>query len=287
MGTKTTASKVNHEFPSMSSQNCRSFRKATVELPELALRYVECGSGPTVVLLHGYTDSWHSFRLVLPLLAPHCRCLVLDQRAHGASRYIGNDYTQDAFAGDVSAFLDHMGIASATLVGHSMGSFIARKVALNRPELVDRLVLIGSGLSGNNPFVWSLKSQVVQFPILIPRTFAEALQSSCVFNRKSVPDWFFKGSVARSARVPAHVWRAALAGLIADDHSSRLSDIARPTLVIGGREDNVFSWTEQEELACKVPASRLVLYRDVGHSPHWEQPKRFAKDLLEYLEVRD
>ena len=123
-----------------------SLRESTAALADLDLHYVECGAGRPVVLLHGYTDSWRSFRLVLPRLATACRCLAIDLRGHGASRYAGDDLTLDDFAGDVIELLDQLGIGSATLVGHSMGSFIARKVALCRPDLVERLILVGSGL---------------------------------------------------------------------------------------------------------------------------------------------
>ncbi|QDV35533.1 alpha/beta fold hydrolase [Tautonia plasticadhaerens] len=261
-----------------------SYRRGAVDLPGVALHYVECGAGPhAVVLLHGYTDSWRSFRLTLPGLAPACRCLALDQRGHGQSRYDGEDLSPAAFAGDVVALLDRMGIASATLVGHSMGSFIARRVALARPDRVERLVLVGSGLRVDNPAVREVEAGVAQFDGSASRPFVEEFQSSCVFDLGSVPAPFFEECVDASAGVPPRVWRAALAGMLDDDDRHLLGRIGQPTLVIGGREDGIFGREEQEELARSLPEGRLLLYDRCGHSPHWEQPGRFVEDVLRFL----
>jgi pimeloyl-ACP methyl ester carboxylesterase len=258
-------------------------REGVVELPEVGLQFVECGAGPCVVLLHGYTDSWRSFRLVLPLLAPHCRCLALDLRGHGASVCPDGDFSLDAFAADAAGFLDQLGVGPVTLVGHSMGSFVARRVALDHPGLVERLVLVGSAIRVDNPVVRELQSQVRQMKTGVPRAFIEEFQTSCVADRGLVPAWFFDECVAAGTRVPLRVWRAALDGMLADDDSGRLGAIACPALVLGGREDSVFSVWEQAQLALAVPRGRLLLYDGVGHSPQWERPARFADDVLRFL----
>jgi non-heme chloroperoxidase len=83
--------------------------------------------------------------------------------------------------------------------------------------------------------------------------------------------------------LPARVWKAALAGLIAEDHSARLGTLAVPTLVVGGEQDGIFSVAEQRALAAALPHASLVLYPQVGHAPHAEVPQRFVQDLTEFL----
>ena len=268
----------------LSTRQSDQIRGATVALADLDLHYVECGAGrQAIVLLHGYTDSWRSFRPVLPRLASECRCLAIDGRGHGRSRYAGGDLTPDAFAGDVIEFLDRSGTGSATLVGHSMGSFIARAVALRRPDLVERLILVGSGLSPDNPAVRELEAQIVRFGGAVPRPFVEEFQASCVSDRGALPAGFFDECVEASLGLPVRVWKGALAGLLGHDDRGRLSGIARPSLVIGGVEDGIFGRQEQEELARALPGGRLRLYEGCGHSPHWEQPVRFCEDVLRFL----
>ena len=248
-----------------------------------ALHYVGCGSGRPVVLLHGYTDSWYSFRLVLPALAARARCLTPDLRGHGRSAHVGDDFSVAAFAADAAGFVEALDLGPVALVGHSMGGAVARAVALARPDLVDRLVLVGAPLRTDTPVLRDLAAEVAGFGAAVPRGFAEAFQAACVCDRGAVPGWFFDACVDASAGVLPRVWRAALAGLLADDHSARLGEIGCPALVVAGREDGFFGPAEQAEQARALPRGRLVVYDRVGHSPHWEQPERFAADVAGFL----
>jgi pimeloyl-ACP methyl ester carboxylesterase len=256
----------------------------------LRASYLDCGdrTQPVVLLLHGYTDSWRSFRLIIRLLASRYRCLALDQRGHGGTPYQGNDYSLGSFAEDVVAFLRHPAVAVArvTLIGHSMGSFVARRVALLAPALVERLVLVGSGLVAGpeNPAIKELWAAVGNLHGPVDRTFVEQFQAGCVYCPDLLPPRFFNDCVAASQAVRPEVWRGALSGLMADDHTALLGSIHQPTLVIGGEHDAVFSWREQEELARRFPRGRRpVLYRYAGHSPHWEQPGRFVEDVESFV----
>ncbi|MDY7226380.1 alpha/beta fold hydrolase [Hyalangium rubrum] len=247
------------------------------------LRYVEQGSpgGEAVLFLHGYTDSHHSFDLSLPHLPSRYRAYALDQRGHGDSQRPACCYTQQDFAADVAAFMDAMRISRATLVGHSMGSFIAQQVALAFPQRVEALVLIGSAPTGNNAVIRGLNDFVVTLEDPVDPGFVHEFQASTVF--QPVPDSYLNTLVSESLKVPARVWKDALAGLIAEDHSARLGQIAAPTLIVGGDQDSIFSVAEQQALAAAIPGARLVLYPQVGHAPHAEVPQRFVKDLTDFL----
>ena len=140
------------------------------------------------------------------------------------------------FAADVAGFIDDLGTGPVALVGHSMGSVVARAVALARPDLVDRLVLVGSPLRTDTPAVRELAAEVARFGATIPRPFVEEFQAACIFDRGSVPAWFFDDCVAASAGVAPRVWRAALAGLMAEDHTAGWGrSPVRPWWSAGGR----------------------------------------------------
>jgi pimeloyl-ACP methyl ester carboxylesterase len=175
------------------------------------------------------------------------------------------------------------GPGPAAVIGHSMGSLVARKLALTRPELVDRLVLVGAPFRADTPASRGLEAEVARFGGEVPHGFAREFQAACVHDRESVPDWFFAACVAASAGVAPRVWRAALAGMLADDSTARLGEVRCPALVIAGREDAFFGPAEQAELARALPRGRLLLYDGVGHSPHWEAPSRFAADVIDFL----
>src|SRR6185436_11002192 len=119
----------------------------SVELPTgVSLSYVEQGdaSGVPLLLLHGVTDSWRSFELVLPHLPNSIRAFALTQRGHGDSSRPAAGYRFKDFSSDVAAFMDAVGIDAAVVAGHSMGSVIAQRFAIDKPDRVRQLVLIDS-----------------------------------------------------------------------------------------------------------------------------------------------
>src|SRR5207249_11733163 len=104
------------------------------------LRWFEAGSGPSVVLLHGFGGAASNWTLVAPVLAGHCRVLVPDLPGHGGSSGLpGPAETLDPYADRVASILDE----PAVLVGHSLGAVVALRVASRHPDLVGGLVLTG------------------------------------------------------------------------------------------------------------------------------------------------
>jgi non-heme chloroperoxidase len=238
-------------------------------------------TGEPLVFLHGYTDSWYSFSQLLGAL-PHCyRAYALDQRGHGDSERPPDGYALDDFAADVVALLDALGVDRATLVGHCMGSFVARRVAEAWPERVARLVLLGSAPTPANAVILDLQPAVQTLADPVSPAFVREFQASTVYG--AVPEAFFDRIVAESLKLPARVWRSALDGLLAADCVGPLGRIVAPTLIVGGEQDSVFSLQEQQRLADLLPGALLSLYAETGHSPHWERPERVAAELDGFL----
>lgn len=283
-------SEVGSEASALASESSASDasaapRERSIRLSTgVTLRYVEQGSrnGPVVVFLHGYTDSHHTWDLNLPLFPRDFHVYALDQRGHGDSSRPECCYTQQAFAADVVAFLNAIGEPRAILVGHSMGSFIAQQVALDSPSRVKALVLVGSAPTvAGNEVALGLESIVDAQTDPVDPQFIHEFQASTF--HQPVPASYLNTLVAESSKVPARVWQAALDGLLAEDHSARLGRIRVPTLIIGGDHDGFFSVAEQRALASAIPNATYLLYRDVGHAPHAEQPHRFVRDVHAFL----
>ena len=109
----------------------------SIDLPTgVRLRYADVGprSGRPVLLLHGYSDSWFSFSRIPGLMPPDARLIIPDQRGHGSSERPEEGYTPDDFAMDAIALVEEIGASSATVVGHSLGSFIAQRMAVLAPN---------------------------------------------------------------------------------------------------------------------------------------------------------
>src|SRR5690606_2985100 len=122
------------------------------------LRYLDGGpaEGPALLMLHGLTDSSYSFSRVLPLVPSHMRVIVPDQRGHGDSDRPHGGYGVDEFATDALQLLDLLGIERAAVVGHAMGSCVARRIAERAPWRVSRLVLIGTANTARNQTIADL-----------------------------------------------------------------------------------------------------------------------------------
>jgi non-heme chloroperoxidase len=250
----------------------------------VTLEYLEQGDphGRVVIFIHGYTDSHHSFDENLPIFPERYHVFALDQRGHGNSSKPACCYTQADFSRDVIRFMDVLGIPSATLVGHSMGSFIAHLTALNFPSRIDKLVLIGSAPTvAGNPVALDFKTAVDTLVDPIDPEFVREFQASTFF--RPIPPSFLDTSVSESLKVPATIWQQALAGLLADDHSTRLGQIRAPTLILYGDQDIFFTAAQEAELAARIPHSTLIVYPQTGHGTHVERPREVVRDMGRFL----
>jgi len=256
-----------------------------VTLPAgITLQYAEKGHGrgQVVIFLHGYTDSWFSWSRVLPLLPSRFHAYAITQRGHGDSDKPATGYAMTDFSEDVVAFMDHFGIREATVVGHSMGSVIAQRLAIDHPDRVSRLVLVGSGADPDqNPVLLDLADFVDTLTDPIDPAFVYDFQASTVYS--PVPADFLDTVVAESLKVPARVWQAALHGLVEENTLGELGALAAPTLIFWGDKDDIFPYPDQVELEQGIPRVTLLVYPDTGHGLHWERPERFTEDLVRFL----
>ncbi|HJU54982.1 MAG TPA: alpha/beta fold hydrolase, partial [Pyrinomonadaceae bacterium] len=247
----------------------QGLRFADVQLKTgVRLRYAEAGDpkAPTLILLHGFTDSSFSYSRVMPALAAKYHVYALDQRGHGDSERPANGYSIPDFAADVVAFMDAKNLRRATVVGHSMGSFVAQQVAASAPERVERLVLIGSATTLHNDVVAELRNAIDELDDgPVPEEFVREFQTSTV--HAPLPAEFMERVVAESRKVPARVWRGAVAGFFADEPGDRLVRIKAPTLIIWGDREMVFPRAEQDALVRQLSNAVLKVYAETGHSP--------------------
>jgi non-heme chloroperoxidase len=246
------------------------------------LRVAQQGAsnGPAVLMLHGYPDSWYSFSRVLPLLPSNLRVIVPDQRGFGDSDRPADPsgYTIDTFARDAIQLMDALHVPRATVVGHSMGSFIARRVAELAKDRVTSLLLIGSATHAHNAVVKEFKDAVDAMPV-IEAAFVREFQISTA--ARPMPAEFIDQVVRESLKCPPFVWKAALASLYSFEPSSE--PLRVPTLVLGGEKDGLFSRAEQEALKTIIPGAAVQIYPGIGHSLQWDDPQLFVEQLTKFI----
>jgi len=253
----------------------------------LTLEYVERGSrgGLPVVFLHGVTDSWGSFEGVLSRLPECTHAYAVSQRGHGNSSRPAFGYRIADFARDLTMFLNALEIDRAVLVGHSMGSFVAQRFAIDHPERTAGLALLGSAAAMRDNAViqnyWASTVSTLTDPV--DPAVAREFQLSTL-SRPTAPG-LVEACVLESLKVPARIWREAFAGFLELDHRGELGRITAPTLIADGDCDEFFTPAHQRALHDAIPGSTLLIYPGGGHAPHWEDPDRVTADLMSFFDT--
>jgi non-heme chloroperoxidase len=241
------------------------------------LRYASQGpiGAPAILMLHGVTDSWFSFSRLLSLLPPDLRAIVPDQRGHGDSDKPAETCTLDAMAADAIALLDALHIQSAMIVGHSMGSLVAQRVASAASDRVTSLCLIGSAASARNDVLLDLVDEVNALEDPVSVDFVSAFQASTIY--RPIPRPFFDRVVIESLKVPAAVWKCAFKSML--ESGPAAVPASCPVSILWGDRDAVFSLSDQDSLQRHIPSAAFTALKDVGHAPHWEVPDAVVREV--------
>lgn len=242
------------------------------------------GSGPPVLLLHGSgpgVSAWANWRLVLPALATEGFHVVApDQLGFGATgRPAGGGYGREAWTAHAIAVLDALGLDRVHVVGNSMGGAIALSIAARRPELVERLVLMGTtGVALELPAgldqVWSYTPDRERMRALVELfAYDPAIATDELvelrYRQSADPD--ARSSYEAMFPAPRQRWIDDLA--LPD---ATLRTIAQPTLLVHGREDRVIPFAASLRAFELLPNAELHAF---GHCGHWVQIERTSRFL--------
>jgi pimeloyl-ACP methyl ester carboxylesterase len=227
------------------------------------------------------SDSWRSYEAVLPHLPSSIRTIAVSLRGHGESDKPPANYSVRDFEGDVVAMLDALGVKRAVVAGHSSAPLVARRLTLDHPERVAGLVLEGSFVSLVGLVSPETKTRFLSLTDPIPPEFVRNFATGTFTHPP--PAHFVDAMVGESLKVPAHVWRETFASLIEYDDARELPALATPTLIVWGDQDGLIDRKAIEALERSIQGSKLLAYRSIGHTPHWEAPERFARDLATFV----
>ena len=257
----------------------------SIRLPSGAtLRYVEQGPADAtpLILLHGFPDSWLSYETVLANLPATIHAIALSQRGFGNSDKPEGGYHPRDLAADLADFMELRRIPRAILAGHSLGALVAQSFAVMFPERLAGLVLIGTFPTlRDNAEIEALIDEIATMNDPIDRDLVRAFQASTL--AQPVAAEFFETVVAEGARLPLRIWRAVLRDVAVYDDFAQLSRITAPTVLFWGERDGFSTYEQQRELASEIPGAELRVYAGAGHSLHWEEPRRFAGDLANFV----
>ncbi len=266
---------------------------------DITLHYVEAGDGPLVLLLHGFPELWYGWRKQIePLVDAGFRVVAPDLRGYNLSSGPDGfaDYTADKLADDVRGLIHALGAESAMVVGHDWGGTVAWTLAMNYPEVVDRLAILNAahprrlneGLRNPRQLLRSWYFFYFQFPWLPER-------------RARAGHWRFFKRFLRDANPPytdaelaryVEAWSQPDAAKAMIDYyraavrlgsKQKVLPVDAPTLVIWGQGDRYLGRKLAEPHAEDVPNLRVERLENASHWVHHDEAERVNELLVDFF----
>ena len=245
--------------------------------------YLQAGNGPAVICLHGAGAGAVTWYPSLGALAEKYRVIVPDIIGYGESDKPDGAYDRPFFAAWLRDFMQALGIARAHIVGLSQGGAIALQLALENPELVDKLVLVDSAALGAQPSLLSFISML--WMNLLPSDAASRFQSRFLLNdtAKRAPAHRHYSVEVLKKLGGKQAFSQGRGAAVAPMAEAELQCIDHQTLIVWGEDDNFFPMSHGQAAAEKMPNASFQSVPGAGHLPLMDQPEIFNQALLKFL----
>lgn len=260
--------------------------RKSVDFKGVEVSYADCGTGPCIMLLHGYLEAAEIWEDFVPLLTGRFRVITVDLPGHGMSGNWGNDHSMSDLAASLKKILDAEGIETLMLVGHSMGGYVTMAFAAFYPQRLDAYVLFHSTCFADSDekkanrereislVLCGRKRQIIS--VSIPKAFAEDNVDR------------LKEKVIRAQEIAYQNDDRGIVALLngmknRSDLSSTLSNSTIPLMLIGGMKDNYIPMEVFEKLGEMAPHASVLKLTESGHMGFVEEPVRSAEALMEFL----
>lgn len=246
--------------------------------------FSERGAGPPLLLIHGLMVSGEMFDPVLDHFAAHHRVIVPDLRGHGRSRGLPPPYTTARLAADLADLLDHLGIASATVLGYSQGGAIAQQLALDHPKQCSRLVLactFAYNMATTSEWIEGQLTPALINLLGLKRVAHLAGSQAMDQLSKEQAEWLAGLIAGQDKKLMVKAWRETMRF----DSRPRLAEIRCPVLVIAGEKDKGVPIHHARMLHAGIPGSQLVIIPGADHALLFTHPVEFLQAVDRFLEA--
>ena len=261
---------------------------SSIMIDRSLVHYEAYGQGEPVILVHGWLGSWRYWLPTMKVLAEKYRTYGIDLWGFGDSDKSDADrYTIADYADLIYEFMQKIGIERATYVGHSMGGLIGTRLALQHPEKISKLIVVGSPIVGRSvSFYLRLLGQPRLARMVWGPRFVQHM------GHRFLAYWlagkwhhWYQEIVDDTAKVTHEAACLAMRDMVNTDLSPELPRLPMPLLAFYGKKDNVVD-PKQANLYRHLPNARLVEFNQAKHFPMLDEPERFYNVLLKFMDEK-
>ncbi|HEY8562995.1 MAG TPA: alpha/beta fold hydrolase [Pyrinomonadaceae bacterium] len=274
----------------VSAQTAPQEKTATVFGAKI--RYLEAGDAakPKVILLHGLggsAENWQSpLGSTVTALAANYHVIAPDQVGFGKSDKPLLKYRVATFVDFLDKFMTELKIEKASLVGNSMGGWVAGLAAIKYPNRVEKIVLADAAgiipANVNLSEIYQLNNSTRdEIRANMKRLFANPLLQ----NNEGLVDQFMTARVAANDGYTINALIDSI-GRREDFLNERLGEIKKPTLIIWGRQDGIVPVSDASVFNKGINGSQLIIFENCGHAPQIEKATDFNREVLKFLEAK-
>ena len=251
-----------------------------------------------LVLIHGTGASLHTWEGWVQALQGRRRVITFDLPGFGLTgpfggRYAPDDYRGDTYARFVLDLLDTLKVPRAVLGGNSLGGEVAWRVAAMAPARVERLVLVDASGPDFEPESVPLGFLLARAPVLNRLTehlLPRALVAASVANVYGDPQRLSPELVDRYFELTLREGNRRALGIrlrqfVRGEHAERIATLRQPTLILWGGRDRLIPPSVARTFQTSIPGSRLVVFDELGHVPHEEDPARTVEAVRAFLDL--
>ncbi len=241
-----------------------------------------------VVLLHGYLESMLVWEDFVPLLYKKVRVVTLDLPGHGISVVKGETHTMDFLADTVAEALRALGISRATIVGHSMGGYVALAFTERHADMTEGVVLLSSTPNPDTEEKAQNRRREIELVKAGKKELIARVAPAAGFaeeNRRRMQD-YIEDLTELVAITEDEGIVALLNGMIARrDQNEMLRHSTARQLFILGRKDNYIPVEVAEKMVAEHPQAQVVWLENSGHMGFFEEPEKCAEALLKFMDA--
>ena len=266
-----------------------------VEIVGARVNYVEIGDGPPLLFVHGLSGCWQNWLENIPYFARSHRVIAVDLPGFGASPMPPWELTIPAYGRFLRDFCERLGVDRCSLVGNSMGGFVATEVAITDPERVDDLTLVSAA-----GITWArARREPAEMLARVGRAAAPLVLrfELSAIRRPRIRELAFRGvfhdpNALRREMLWENVVPAfqspgtfdSMRNLVGHDIRDRLEEIGVPTLIVWGRNDRVVPIPAAFSYKKRIgDNAELIIFDQCGHVPQIERPVRFNRVVEKFL----